>query len=307
MWFLIIIVHFVGLAHAASSCPDVRLDKSILKSVPVLDQDGSGLCYAYTAATMIDAYRFSHGDSDVRFTTSPLALAVQTKGQSENGNGWAHEVLANAAKICNHQEVSKHFQSTDFWTENGRKFWSGRFTNFDYYCSEARAWVSNMIGSSNTRNMEAIGSLDLSDRAVTAKMAKICSSSESKPLKIPIRKAIEVRSIDGFPSRSVVADKIKSLLNGKNPQPVGINYCEDVLRDPKVAAVNDRGKKENCKNHHFSTIVGSQISEKGKCQFLIRNSYGTSCMPYKWPCERGQIWVDEDELSKNIEAMIWLE
>ncbi len=47
-----------------------------MEHVSALDQDGIGTCYAYTAAQMVDAYRFSHGDTNYKFRTSGIEAAI---------------------------------------------------------------------------------------------------------------------------------------------------------------------------------------------------------------------------------------
>lgn len=58
----------------AARCPDVRLDKTILKHVPTMDQDSSNLCVAYSLAALVDAYRVTHRDTDTKKVTSPIHL-----------------------------------------------------------------------------------------------------------------------------------------------------------------------------------------------------------------------------------------
>ena len=36
------------------------------------------MCYAFSVATLIDQYRFSHGDKDFQHITSPLLLTLKT-------------------------------------------------------------------------------------------------------------------------------------------------------------------------------------------------------------------------------------
>jgi len=54
---------------------------------------------------------------------------------------------------------------------------------------------------------------------------------------------------------------------------------------------------------HASTVVGRRWHEEsGKCEYLIRNSWGESCVHYQNPdrCENGNIWVDRDSLKNNL-------
>jgi len=65
---------------------------------------------------------------------------------------------------------------------------------------------------------------------------------------------------------------------------------------------------ENCGGHE-SLVIGRRLVQ-GRCQYLIQNSWGTSCAPYAsagWDCERdehgmetGKVWVDAMTLSRNL-------
>lgn len=99
--------------------------------------------------------------------------------------------------------------------------------------------------------------------------------------------------------------KLKSL-------PVGISYCSKVLSRGKSYdgivtkessslkfKQNDKGKND-CGNH-ASLIIGSKFNKTTKkCDFLIRNTWGTGCSYHKdFKCESGSIWVDHETLEKN--------
>jgi hypothetical protein len=51
---------------------------------------------------------------------------------------------------------------------------------------------------------------------------------------------------------------------------------------------------------HSSTIVGRRM-RAGKCEYLVRNSWGRSCGYYdrSYPCEKGNIWVPKENLSRS--------
>lgn len=121
---------------------------------------------------------------------------------------------------------------------------------------------------------------------------------------------------------------IHAALDQHNPQPPVVSYCARVLGDRNARSTEHLGPKEQpCANRpassssksmvcgdrssatfdgHVSVVVGRRKGENGKCQLLIRNSWGYACQnrlnggkPYAWDCEKGQIWVDEDALANN--------
>jgi hypothetical protein len=97
-----------------------------------------------------------------------------------------------------------------------------------------------------------------------------------------------------IPPLSNCANSFKILhhvLSQKNPQPVEVHYCANFMREA--------WKGEKCVSH-FSVITGRRKTATGKCEVLIRNSWGKSCKGYPKPenCENGQYWVDEQTLNE---------
>lgn len=121
-------------------------------------------------------------------------------------------------------------------------------------------------------------------------------------------------------SAGAVRKRIHQKLNAADPLPVAITYCSGVLthaapyRGQEVIG-NLVGCKPDSSNPdggtHASIIVGRRWNAARKtCQLLVRNSWGESCdSDYThvapWSCGgsggeiRGQIWVDEEDLSEN--------
>jgi hypothetical protein len=111
----------------------------------------------------------------------------------------------------------------------------------------------------------------------------------------------------GKPPVGELKKLINQKLNSKNPQPIQISYCSGILHDKSYTGLTPDGEYR-CRSTHSSLIIGQRPARGGGCEFLIRNSYGSSCKPYKpWQCERGQIWVEAEALTKNIGSASWLE
>jgi hypothetical protein len=99
-----------------------------------------------------------------------------------------------------------------------------------------------------------------------------------------------------------VWDEINLSLNAHTP--VGIGYCGHVLELGRAYAE----EIPYCGGHagvligrrqHPVTLNGRT---RNKCQYLIRNSWGTSCNRYHpdWDCEGGNIWVDADVVERQL-------
>lgn len=85
--------------------------------------------------------------------------------------------------------------------------------------------------------------------------------------------------------------------------PVGIGYCASILREGRGFKVKKWDENE-C-GRHASLVIGRRKDPKnaGRCQYLIRNSWGTGCGSYyssDWECDgpMGSIWVDADTLGQ---------
>jgi hypothetical protein len=83
---------------------------------------------------------------------------------------------------------------------------------------------------------------------------------------------------------------------------VAIDYDGRILADR-----HNRGVKVS--ELHTSSIVARRWNESsGRCQFLIRNSYGAGCDRYDptYECDQGQIWMDEQLLYPNMTSIVYL-
>lgn len=93
----------------------------------------------------------------------------------------------------------------------------------------------------------------------------------------PLKLNLEVES-----KYDQLADRTHELLN--NGQILSFAYDANVLRN---LPISDRPT-------HGSLIVGRRWNQENqKCELLVRNSWGTTCAPYSYPCEEGNIWIPD--------------
>jgi hypothetical protein len=119
-----------------------------------------------------------------------------------------------------------------------------------------------------------------------------------------------------------------------HPQlPTAIGYCDQVLRkgrsypgletgsaNPAQAICTTESNDGHGGNgRHESLIIGRRRDAKGNCQYLIRNSWGKSCLhktkttavaiySTDWDCEegKGSLWVDRESLGKSLFEVSYL-
>jgi hypothetical protein len=108
------------------------------------------------------------------------------------------------------------------------------------------------------------------------------------------------------------SSEITKHFRGKEPiQPLGLSICSRFLAGGEtfadVAAARGADGKLNpipdskCQAHALLAIGMRKNPHNGRCDVLLRNSWGTSEFGYSknWEPEHGNVWVDLDTLSKN--------
>jgi hypothetical protein len=179
--------------------------------------------------------------------------------------------------------------------------------------------VAGIMGAGDFRKMDEVSTLErigpyIQKQSIQDFMEKVfadCQKPENIIIgskTVPKPRIIQLRTPE---SRGPSLDFIKHELNLPNPQPVGIGFCERVLKDRDVVAVNPMANDPQTLTYnvrecgpHASIIIGKKEID-GECKFLIRNTHGTHCK-YAWPCmknDQGQatgIWVSEKALINNL-------
>jgi hypothetical protein len=92
-------------------------------------------------------------------------------------------------------------------------------------------------------------------------------------------------------------DLVNGALSLANPQPVGIGYYPKFLQK--------KGAKKNEGEYHQSIIIGRRKNPVGKCEFLLRNSWGSRCN-LQVPCDtrtKGQYWIGAEELMSHADEV----
>jgi hypothetical protein len=102
-----------------------------------------------------------------------------------------------------------------------------------------------------------------------------------------------------------------SLKNGMSPAP---NYIKDVdaqleNNNPVVINYNAGFLLNNADPkvfyNHYSSIFGRRLNkETNKCEYLIRNTWGTDCSIYpkeiQKNCDAGSIWIERELINNNL-------
>ena len=176
---------------------------------------------------------------------------------------------------------------------------------------------------------------------------KICKGHTEKPDRTPQCQSEMTLTSGG------AAELLRDHFNGPDKiLPAGISYCARVLQSGPgfnfgnsasvISGLLNKPKLGRDCGPHGSIVIGRRLNEKtSKCEYLVRNSWGTSCDYYKpckrwqtnvnqqpltmaeewegsgrscaeradkpaWECKDGSLWVDEETLTDNIGEVAWL-
>ena len=336
--FWIILGCFFAGTYASAECSEIRLDKEggSLENVPVLDQGSTNTCYSQAASVMVDAWRFKHEDKDYNHLTSPKALIFGYRQ-----NGWkADSVDFGHTKDAINYVFEEKSCSRIITNEGDSKATEDPRNNSDIYQDLTRYYQMHKKLNSPVAMPEEVKELitakineadikidpNCKPRFNSLKEVLNISSSVNNALKAkdeyhylkqindiicqePFAKKVKPRGVAkkvyrGKANANAIFLKIDNEL--EKGVPTTASYCSSMLRKKgyKGLFLNECMNKDS----HASVIAGRRQSSAGTCEYLIRNSWGSSCAHYPdRDCENGSVWVSKADLEANISAVTHIE
>ena len=327
-------------------CTEKRLDKppESASKIPVQDQDGTNLCSAYTSAQLIDSWRTAY-DPPVDEFTSPISLGIQFAAKTNKDKINGNPVLEMLDYAKNLDSCSYSVVRDDFNSKKSADFIYELIQNYKKVKSDpskldqtANAVLNCVLGGGNNSqiNIEKIKNYMNENNWVqfTNKIIEDLCRGHKRPLAFlpTVEKYKSNTYKDQFKAMNIFHSVINNRLNQKSAQPIGISYCRSVLANKDAEGVSTSGElnTSTCKEGsiHASVIVGRRLLKYKDgdkigtiCQYLVRDSFGSSCNGYNddpealpskpgadkpKTCEKGQIWVDENVLLRNTAEVFHL-
>lgn len=281
------------------------------KMEPIHHQGDVGWCHAYTAADLFSfktgkqisaASLAVHGE---RKFISPVKIIEPESEVSARGSYLDHTLTAGLQKgLCLEKDFPSEYypdkrqynQMLDFIKE-----------------SESRANLINQIKKLKL----PISGLDIEIKDCLQETAQSLHSMKQIQTLKKIRDAVIKNSVatDVFLNMEEKACKQRRIFPNVSIQSIGkdrpktqmITAIDDQLKKGAPAGVayfadflNEEMAKES---GHASSVIGRNINpQTNKCEYLIRNSWGSSCegVPEKYRCHKGNFWVTRDELYRNL-------
>jgi hypothetical protein len=310
-----------------------------LKDVPVYSQNGFGICYAAAAAQVYDALQHLHG-GDRSKNISPLSWAVGFRANPENRSKYTRyddekeqiKYSFEGGGLCdifNDQENTRSACTRAEVEQSVDKNLKQEHLDALYYLFEvftiddtvAREEISpfGRTAKDLVNDLQYCGVAPV-EKAVSALGDVLRSTADEASEyfdRFLHRTCTKQRTRFKADCQNIYPPNISSAISTINqhfdqPDPVlplGFAFCQRVLSKHGSSYVGFTANgerpeaKEDC-GKHAALLAGRRWnSETNTCQFLIRNSYGTSCNKYldefKSDCDMGNIWVNEDVIGKN--------
>lgn len=89
----------------------------------------------------------------------------------------------------------------------------------------------------------------------------------------------------------------------KKGYPIGISYCSGILTNSKFQSASKPIQNSDACGRHASLIVGTARDSKGRCTYVVRNSWGKSCnygYDKSYDCKDGHIYIPKETLIKQV-------
>ena len=309
------------------ACTSVRLDRGVLADVAVTDQGGFNMCTAYSTATLVDAYFASTGRKSIPAThrTSPLFLGVQYAAAHQQPTLEVTENLGipgemNRLLSCDIRRMPDTVagRSSGIWATNIYTAYKEKDVNA--FQSEVQKLAKTLSPVPQLKPAKEYLAFDSFVPMFAALTADFCRGFTVSLVALPL-----ASTFVGYKYKSRRAQAMaeaRTFINEgiERGVPVAVNYCKRVLDDVNVEGIDpasgllgDQCRQGSMFLGHSSTVVGRRLlrydlNRQSVCQYLVRNTYGTSCKQWaddasttpKERCEGGQVWLDEDALLSNL-------
>lgn len=231
------------------------------------------------------------------YIDSHLELGAPEETARANRTGSGKLVSCSDAAVKRYFKKNKNFKETfELWSES------------KVQKERAPACVSNTGGTlkdivdgfSDEKNMPDF---------FAGVMKKICEKESLQvdfPEIVTLGWSVPTQPADSVRNKFLVerkyaragVDLVNGALSLKNPQPVGIGYYPKFLEK--------KNAKKNEGDYHLSIIIGRRKNDAGKCEFLLRNSWGARCNNLTVPCDtrtKGQYWINAEELMLHADEV----
>lgn len=242
----------------AADCAPVNLitePDSPFRKIPVYNQGQLNICYAYSAAQILDWYQLKNGAT--KRNVHPAWAALQyalTRNKTKLEIGHPKEAMESirSSLNCDYDAVEAALKSLG----HGE-------SELKVLLSIERGTFRSPAGSS------PVGTLKEA-------LETHCSPEKRTFVMVP---EVERKNYESLNDDAAYENFLSTKLSTA-PSPVSIAYCANVWKTPEFDGIdlNSRGERDivrkNCE-YHESLVVGQKLVGNS-CHFLVRNTWGTN-------------------------------
>ncbi len=271
------------------------------KMPPNSSQNGTGWCGAFAAAGLLSFHYhtpISATDLEVSYAAGFPQEGVRT---SAHKSGTINDMIQAGRKrgFCPEAKFPSEIEGDARLIDSMRAIENFAQKTKDEResavpsCAELSAF-KNLFPSANVEQLAAMASAVGPEKIIDKIDQQQCQGSrrgDSENLKV-ITKA---RGWFGLGENQMLSALDKQL---EGHAPVGINYFVDGIYSQR-----------NSKDTHASVIMGRRWNERSQsCEYLVRNSYGSSCAGYEASvqCANGNYWMPEDIFKRDVFSISYL-
>jgi hypothetical protein len=338
----------------AGRCQSVNLyedGNNPLHQIEIVDQKDVAACYAHTAAQMMSYHIKERYDSDFEAHGLYIALVHKLKrkihwtpnkldysllqwavqdyeklGHCSNDNYKSSMKRAKLGNPINDSDLVDFMRNVFkryHKYRRKRKTRKGALARA-YKEVSSQAYFQSMVPNSLLSSFQKMKNYSRRKflKYLNREVFKACSQTTNIASMVPEM----VHNGRGFQSNHTIMRIIQNALDHPDPQPVGLGYCSNILRDEpgkhrmmkRPRLLNMVLKAGKCSAHY--SVVVAQKNFGDRCAFLIRNSYGkknwdqgrTCYCKFKdgaqGDCRKEQdssvsevlgCWIDGEELAAN--------
>lgn len=243
----------------ADDCAPVNLiteANSPFQKIPVYNQGSLNICYAYSAAQILDWYQIKNGANKRNVHPAWAALQyalVRNKEKIEIGHPKETMESIKTALNCDYEAVETALKSLGEPGDN-----------------EIKTLLS--IERGTYRSPAGLTPVETLKEA----LQKHCPPDKRTFVMVPEVERLNYKTLNDDES---YVRFLNTKLNTA-PSPVSIAYCANVWKNPEYdgISVNLFGNRDSVKKgceYHESLVVG-QKKKENSCHFLVRNTWGTN-------------------------------
>lgn len=335
-----------NVVHSSDCKPmDLNHDEA-LKKIPTLDQDGMGICYAFSAVQMVEYQARKNG---IHRSFSPIDASLISKSQLpddrfELDSGLTDSTIKHiledgvASRSCIDEVIKKHTQGTSLSSEEFlslvEEVWvARRKKTTETQIKKDLKNKCDSYGISVDQFSSLLKDLDIPFKRYITQMFEECDSERNqlrdlKKLNLTVTKKTSGTNLE-------IVKEIDRHLDNKSPP--NLVLCAEILQSkPHHRGLAISGTKrdfvyknrvKDCGTH--GVLAVARRKNNNRCEYLIRNSWGSTWAPktltcacktpkaYYPDCSKNKepggqkvmvgCWVKEEDLIANTKNVIGLE